>query len=37
MLQYKLGTLEASEALTRDLYIDLRAKVYPFLHSGNAV
>ena len=27
MLEYKLGTLEASEALIRDLYIDLRSKV----------
>ena len=27
MLEYKLGTLEASEALIRDLYIDLRTKV----------
>ncbi len=27
MLAYKLGTLEASEALISDLYIDLRAKV----------
>jgi len=27
MLDYKLGTLEASEALIKDLYIDLRSKV----------
>lgn len=27
MLNYKLGTLEASEALIKDLYIDLRSKV----------
>ena len=27
MLDYKLGTLEASEALIKDLYIDLRTKV----------
>lgn len=27
MLNYKLGTLEASEALIKDLYIDLRYKV----------
>ena len=27
MPAYTLGTLEASEALLRDLYIDLRAKV----------
>lgn len=27
MLQYQLGTLEASEALIKDLYINLRAKV----------
>lgn len=27
MLDYKLGTIEASEALLRDLYIDLRHKV----------
>ena len=27
MLNYKLGTLEASEALIQDLYIDLRSKV----------
>ncbi len=27
MLNYKLGTLEASEALIKDLYIDLRTKV----------
>ena len=27
MLEYKLGTLEASEALIKDLYIDLRSKV----------
>lgn len=27
MLKYKLGTIEASEALIKDLYIDLRAKV----------
>ena len=27
MLDYTLGTIEASEALIRDLYIDLRAKV----------
>ncbi len=27
MLRYQLGTLEASEALIKDLYIDLRAKV----------
>lgn len=27
MLNYQLGTLEASEALIKDLYIDLRAKV----------
>lgn len=27
MLNYTLGTIEASEALIKDLYIDLRAKV----------
>lgn len=27
MLNYKLGTIEATEALIKDLYIDLRAKV----------
>lgn len=27
MLEYKLGTIEASEALIKDLYIDLRTKV----------
>lgn len=27
MLEYKLGTLEASEALIKDLYLDLRTKV----------
>lgn len=26
MLNYTLGTIEASEALIKDLYIDLRAK-----------
>ena len=29
MLNYTLGTIEASEALIKDLYIDLRAKL-PF-------
>lgn len=36
MLNYTLGTIEASEALIKDLYIDLRAKVnaclYPFFY-----
>lgn len=27
MLNYTLGTIEASEALIKDLYIDLRAKL----------
>lgn len=27
MLEYKLGTIEASEALIKDLYVDLRSKV----------
>lgn len=30
MLNYTLGTIEASEALIKDLYIDLRAKVKLF-------
>ncbi len=27
MLNYRLGSLEASEALIKDLYVDLRTKV----------
>lgn len=34
MLNYTLGTIEASEALIKDLYIDLRAKPpYNYYHS----
>ena len=42
MLNYTLGTIEASEALIKDLYIDLRANtkikkiyLYPF-HSNQS-
>lgn len=31
MLNYTLGTIEASEALIKDLYIDLRANAMGFI------
>lgn len=33
MLNYTLGTIEASEALIKDLYIDLRAKLLQLLED----
>lgn len=37
MLNYTLGTIEASEALIKDLYIDLRAKAIAIIrrHKEN--